>query len=175
MLHTRYPALWLASGACALLLLLGGCGASPSATGSPTSPPATSQPDTPAGATPSPAGDEPAPDALAGSEWQLTALEQGGSERPLVASQPPTLKFADDGTLGGTTGCNSFGGNYRSDGQSLTVSELHQTLIGCDPPLAQQESLYIAALSTAQTYAIEGATLTITAADATLRFTRTNA
>jgi len=109
---------------------------------------------------------------LAGTQWLLTGLEQNGVEQPLVQGTKLTLQFGD-GTVGGSAGCNSFGGTYVVNGQNLTISDLRQTLMACDPPtIMQQETRYTTALLQAQSFALQGTTLTITNPGGTLRFTR---
>jgi heat shock protein HslJ len=108
---------------------------------------------------------------LVGTQWVLTGLEHNGVDQPLVSGTQLTIQF-DNGTLGGNAGCNSFGGNYSVNGQTLTISELHQTLMGCDAPILEQEDRYTNALTKAQSFALQGTTLTITSVEGTLRFNR---
>ncbi|MBC8076318.1 MAG: META domain-containing protein [Chloroflexales bacterium] len=133
-----------------LLAALGGCGLGQGAQG----------------------GASGAASTLAGTTWTLRGIEQGGGVLPLARGTPPTLQFGTDGTVSGTTGCNSFGGRYTVNGQALAISDVRQTLKACEPSLMEQETHYTTALSAAQSFTLDSTNLTITTADATLRLVR---
>ena len=57
------------------------------------------------------------------------------------AGCPPTLVFAPDG-LSGTTGCNSYGGTFRTDGDRITISVGAMTEMACDGPRGAQEARF---------------------------------
>ena len=57
---------------------------------------------------------------LPGTIW--TVVSVGGEF--VDATNPPTMDFAADGTLSGTTGCNQYSGTYTVDGSKLTVGPL---------------------------------------------------
>jgi heat shock protein HslJ len=139
------------------ITLLSACGTRPGESGAAPAPAATSA---------------PAPGALAGTQWALIALEQGGSALPLIQGTRLTLQFGADGAVGGMAGCNSFGGTYTLNGSTLTLGELRQTLKACDQAIMQQEARYTDALKQAQSFTLEGTQLTITSPGRTLRFTR---
>ncbi|MEZ4616008.1 MAG: META domain-containing protein [Caldilineaceae bacterium] len=99
---------------------------------------------------------------LAGTSWQLTALGTTGAETPVVVDSTVTLQFDADGQAGGNTGCNSFGGNYTVNGDSLTFSKIISTLVACaDADVMNQEQQYLDALNGAERYAVDGDELTI--------------
>lgn len=100
-------------------------------------------------------------DPLAGTSWILTQL--GGN--PPLADVTVTLEFTD-GQLGGTDGCNSFGGGYQASGETLTVSkELVSTLMACEDAIMQQASAYTAMLIQTATFKIDGEQLVLMDAD----------
>jgi heat shock protein HslJ len=107
--------------------------------------------------------------SLDGTRWQLASFDGGAASTGLVAGSQITAEFAD-GKVGGTAGCNSYGGSYTVSGPNISIGELNQTLIGCDTPLADQEAKYTAALLAATTYQINGDTLAIEHPGGTLRF-----
>lgn len=80
----------------------------------------------------------PSAGALAGTSWQLNAP---------VADTSPTLGFADDGTLAGSTGCNRFNGTWTQDGSSLTITVGAMTQMACvSPEATAQEDRIITGL-----------------------------
>lgn len=93
---------------------------------------------------------------LSGSEWQLISL--GGM--PLVEGSSITLIFGVDSSLGGTGGCNHYGGAYSADDTTISVSGVFSTMIACEGTLAQ-EQVYFAALQAASAYTRTADALTI--------------
>lgn len=96
---------------------------------------------------PPPAGD------LGNTSWQL--------ESP-VADTAPTLDFADDGTLSGSTGCNRFSGTWSQDEVSLTLSVGPMTQVACTSDAAtEQEQKIMTALPTVASAQQTETTLTL--------------
>lgn len=79
--------------------------------------------------------------ALAGSEWQLLAID-GQSAADLENAR---LSFAND-RLGGTVGCNRLGGNYRVANGRLIAGPIVQTEMYCGGALGVQEQALSALL-----------------------------
>jgi heat shock protein HslJ len=94
---------------------------------------------------------EPTPAAdLGGTSWILRGI--AGVE-PAGES---TLTF-EDGGVGGSTGCNSFRGDYAVDGSSLVFSPLAATKRACaDPALTDQETAVLEALAGVTSWEIGG-------------------
>ncbi len=110
---------------------------------------------------------------LDGTEWKLIAF---GTE-DMVFYQPDvaviTATFAD-GRLSGNAGCNSYGGEYTVDGNTLTLSPIASTRMACaDESVMGAENGYFMALASASDYAIDGNLLTITYAAGQLTFVAT--
>jgi heat shock protein HslJ len=95
------------------------------------------------------------PTSLEGSSWVLTELNsQAALTDPLV-----TLSFKD-GQLGGTDGCNHYGGSYTTQGSQLTIGkDIFSTMMACEEGIMQQASAYIGALTNAVQYEISGKSL----------------
>ena len=91
---------------------------------------------------------------LAGTDWLLQNVLTGTN---LTAS------FGPDGSLNGSAGCNSFGGTYSVNGQSLSIGALgaSQQLCGEPEGIMEQEAAYLTALSSAASFEIDGDVLTI--------------
>jgi heat shock protein HslJ len=96
-------------------------------------------------------GGEKSP-SLIGTGWKL--VELNGSE-PLQGTDI-TLIF-EDNNAGGSSGCNSYGGEYKSepDGK-LQFGEIAQTLMFCMEPegVMDQEAEYSSLLQQAASYRI---------------------
>lgn len=102
---------------------------------------------------PTPAG------GLAGTSWRLVTM----NGRPAQgAGEPVSLGFQQDGRAGGSSGCNSYGGEYAVSGSSLTISGVVSTMRACaDQALNEQESAYYAALASVASYELAGGQLTL--------------
>jgi len=109
------------------------------------------------------------PEALPGTEtglentqWNLISLGSPGAEQPLIEGSAITLMLAG-GQAGGSGGCNSYGGTYRVDGNTITFDELIRTERAClEEGVTEQEQRYFQALETASEFQVEGDQLQIT-------------
>jgi len=111
---------------------------------------------------------------LAGTFWHLTEYGEPGALQEPIGQYQPTLSIAES-SLSGSTGCNTYGGEYEIDGTTITFSSLLQTEIACaEDGVMQQESRYIQLLSTAESFALTDDTLTLTAPDGVLVYTKGN-
>ncbi len=118
----------------------------------------------------------PEPEALplTNTTWTLTAIG-GPSETvsSVIAGTEITAVF-ENGSVGGSAGCNTYGGNYTADGSRLTVGSIGSTKMNCNRPagVMDQEDRYLNQLGRAAAYRIEGVQLTLFDADgnATLFF-----
>jgi len=82
---------------------------------------------------------------------------------PAAKTSGPSLAFATLGKLSGSTGCNSFSGNYKTSGSKMTITLGPMTQIACaDRTLSAQESAIIDQLPTVATYTINSDVLTLT-------------
>lgn len=118
----------------AAVLLLGGCAGS---------------------AAPADAAD---PADLVGVTWVLS--EVGGVEP--VEGAAVTLRFADDGTVSGSGGCNRFSGTYEADPGKLTIGEsLGSTMMACADDVMAVEAAVLAALPKATGFQVEEDRLTL--------------
>ena len=67
-----------------------------------------------------------------------------------------TAEFKD-GQITGSTGCNSYMGPYKVDGDAITIGPLASTKKACSSDeLSKQEASYLAALEVATTFAVTG-------------------
>lgn len=106
---------------------------------------------------------------LDGTSWVLSSYN-GSSP---ISGTEPTLRFEGE-QASGNGSCNSFGGGYVVDGSSLTFSDLFRTEMYCMNPegIMDQENVFLQMLGNAQSFSLEGSSLTIlTAAGEELVFT----
>lgn len=98
---------------------------------------------------------EPKP-SLAGVKWEVTGYNNG--RQAVVGPQLGThLTVAfKDGKVSGSSGCNSFHGPFKVDGNALSIGPLATTRKWCSKEgVMEQEREFIAALQTATTWAID--------------------
>lgn len=99
---------------------------------------------------------------LENTQWQLESLGPKGAETPVVAGSTVTLSFEAGGQAGGSGGCNSYGGNYKVKGATLSFDEVVSTLMACaDETIMQQEAQYYEALRTTGEFQVSGDRLSI--------------
>jgi heat shock protein HslJ len=68
-------------------------------------------------------------------------------ERPLIDRSHLTLQLdAEQQRVHGFAGCNQWFGNYRLDGERLSISHIASTRKACAPALMEQENRYLQAL-----------------------------
>jgi heat shock protein HslJ len=101
-------------------------------------------------------------DPLAGTAWQLSTF---GSTR-VMEGTTITATFKD-GQIGGTAGCNHYGGEYKVKGAKLTFGALAMTEMYCMDPagVMDQEAMYLSWLGAAERFEVKGGQLLIYRAD----------
>lgn len=97
---------------------------------------------------------EPKP-SLEGVKWEVTGYNNG--RQAVVSPQLDTRLTVvfKDGQVSGNSGCNSFHGSFKVEGNSLSIGPLATTRMMCSAEgVMAQEQAFIAALQTATTWAI---------------------
>jgi heat shock protein HslJ len=89
--------------------------------------------------------------ALTASEWTLVSL----NDDELSAGTTVTIAF-DGRRLGGSGGCNHYGGDYTASGESLRVADVESTLMACEKPVGvmDQEREYYRILGHVSTFQV---------------------
>ena len=105
--------------------------------------------------------------ALAGSEWQMLAID-GDAAANLDQAK---LSFTAD-TLGASAGCNRMGGNYHVKDDRLIAGPLNQTEMFCDGPVWGQEQALSALLVAAPEIRLAGSRLTLISSGHRAEFAR---
>ncbi len=111
------------------------------------------------------------PAALQGT-WTLVSYGSHEELTPAIADANGSLTFDDDGTLSGSGGCNSLGGEYEVSGNEITFGEITSTLMACEEPRMSQESFVTQVLTGTAQFEVTDATLTITNDDKVLVFSK---
>lgn len=103
--------------------------------------------------------------SLAGTTWTLVSYGDAAAPTAAANGVDTSLSFNKDSTLGGSMGCNGFGGDYSVKGSQIVFGNLVSTEMACDEPRMSQETATFAILSGTVDFTLSGDTLTITAAD----------
>ncbi len=85
----------------------------------------------------------------------------------LVADSEIKLAFLPD-SIAANAGCNSMNGGFSIDAGVLTAGPFASTMMACDQPLMDQDTWLSDFLTSSPTVALDGSTLTLTGADATI-------
>lgn len=91
---------------------------------------------------------------LEGTQWSLVSLGDAAAQTPLVEGSTITLLFGEDERVAGSSGCNSYGGEYEVDGMNIEFGDAFSTMMACEEALMSQETAYLAALGEATTFSI---------------------
>ncbi len=103
---------------------------------------------------------------LAGTRWELVSLTLDGVTQTPNKAALPTLDWHPNGEIGGTGGCNSFGGSYAAMGEMLVIKEIRQTVMACAPDeIMTLEAAYMSALASARMFEKRDNQLSITFAE----------
>jgi putative lipoprotein len=97
--------------------------------------------------------------SLGGTSWTATGITDGkGGVAGLIAGSKATLRFGADGTLSGSSGCNSYTGRYEVSGSQVKFpGAFASTRMMCaNPGVMAQEQNFLKALSASSTGHIDG-------------------
>ncbi|MFQ5553995.1 MAG: META domain-containing protein [Acidimicrobiia bacterium] len=117
------------------------------------------------GTSSSPLGPDPA--SLFDTSWVGRQIFSSGVPVGVIGDAEPRIGFLADGSVSGTTGCNSFFGGITIDAGTLSFGGLGVTEMGCEPPLSDQEGRVLQILGAADRWSLADGVLTIGAADGT--------
>lgn len=95
---------------------------------------------------------------LAVTSWSLVSMNVN---QGLVPDTAITASFDAGGGVSGDAGCNTYNGVYTVKGDALTIGPLTTSRQVCDDPISAQETAYLTALQSANTFAIGGDQLVI--------------
>jgi len=107
---------------------------------------------------------------LEGTDWVLAGLPRQGAVVQTWVDAKINITFKD-GTVSGSSGCNSFSGSYELDGNELILGPLAGTLRACEAEIMQRESDFLAGLDKIASYTIHRETLTMLDAEGNMVMT----
>jgi heat shock protein HslJ len=105
------------------------------------------------------------PPQLAGVNWKVTSFNNNRHAVVGVLGESNITMSFEDGKVAGSAGCNHFHGAYSTEGSKLEIGPLATTRRACEAPLMNQEREFLAALSSAVTWSIDGNVLDMHRAD----------
>ena len=94
-------------------------------------------------------------------DWQaIRYVDASGTLKDAFVTVPLVARF-EGGTVAGAAGCNSYTGSYTLAAEKLTVTGLTASAYRCDAYATEGQTLFLAALPNAATFAVSGSQLTI--------------
>ncbi len=108
------------------------------------------------------------PNLLTETSWVLQEFDTV-AQPALIPGTTLTVEFTADG-ISGNAGCNSYGGEYQSNRNSLRVGEIASTAMGCHSLILEQESRFIDTLLAAHSFLLDNGRLIIIAPNTQLIF-----
>ena len=112
--------------------------------------------------------DAPTGPPLEGTNWLLDRYFDGiGAMIQPLPGTAITAFFGPDGSLSGSSGCNTYAAPYTADGSSLSISAPTGTQQFCADPdgIMEQEQQYLTLLPTATSYTLSSGFLTVSDAN----------
>ena len=102
------------------------------------------------------------PEGIAGS-YDVTGVSNGnGAVVSSALTEALSIEFADDGTVSGNDGCNSFASTYTVDGSSLQIGpDMTGTLIGCPQDVSELAHQFTTALVEVASWERNGQVVTL--------------
>jgi heat shock protein HslJ len=79
---------------------------------------------------------------LAGTTWQLAAMDN----EEIAPDAGIGIAFGRDGRVGGSGGCNRFGGGFTQAGESVSFTPLMATRMMCPNGVSDREQAFLSAL-----------------------------
>ncbi len=96
--------------------------------------------------------------------WQLEERASGRDMVQVIPGTRITASITADGRIGGSAGCNLYGGSWTSDGDSFTIGQVYSTEMYCMEPegVMDQESAYFVLLGQVAGYVLSSERLVLT-------------
>ena len=100
-------------------------------------------------------------------DWEATAFHRGDAVSSPLPGTKITASFADDGSLTGSSGCNTYRTSFTLDRASIQIEQPAPTQMACAEPagVMDQEAAYLGELPTAASFRLDGASLSLLGVD----------
>jgi heat shock protein HslJ len=98
-------------------------------------------------------------------EWILISYGDASNPRPALPDVETSINFNEDGTFGGSVGCNSFGADYKVDGDQVIFGSIVSTMMFCEGVSDQESSVLNILTDKTVSFTIKGDQLTLTSTD----------
>lgn len=79
-------------------------------------------------------------------EWILVSYGDSSNPTSALPNVETSINFDANNQIGGNVGCNSFGGEYKLNGNQATFSGIFSTLMFCEETM-DQETAFLSILS----------------------------
>lgn len=111
---------------------------------------------------------------ISGVTWVLKSYGDPAGLTPVIADKETTALFDKQNMrVSGNGGVNGYGGEYKVNGNNLTVTGIISTLMAStNEALNMQENAFFKIMQSAKTFTIDGTQLTITGTEGTLVFSK---
>lgn len=104
----------------------------------------------------------PPPSSFTDTEWRLEGLLHGtGMEGTMSSPQAARIRFNDDGTFEGTTGCRDIEGRWEESGDHISTSAIELAAGGCRGLKAEQDEHLVSVFEAGFTVSIEENTMAL--------------
>lgn len=107
---------------------------------------------------------------LENTNWRWQSSENSRNKLTVDKPENYRIEFKSNGELGMKADCNGGGGSYEASGNSLKISSLIRTQMFCGE--RSHDTRFVRGLENAQSFSIEGNTLTIKSGNDTMKFLR---
>ena len=98
-------------------------------------------------------------------QWKLVSYGPVSSQTPAAPDVDTSIEFGSAGKLNGNVGCNSFGGDYKVSGDTISFGPIMSTMMACLNQSGDQEMGTLSVLKDSAKFVLDGNKLTITSAD----------
>ncbi len=100
-------------------------------------------------------------------EWRLISYGDASNPTPALPIVETSINFNEDGTFGGSVGCNSFGADYKVNDDQITFGSIMSTMMFCEETSAQESAVLAILTDKTVSFTISGNELTIKSTDGT--------
>lgn len=103
---------------------------------------------------------------LANTRWSVVNYNNGSAIVTLLPNTGISINFGADGQVSGNASCNSFSAGYSVNGNAISIGQPSSTQQFCPEPegIMNQEASFLANLSSAANFSVNGNQLQVTSA-----------